>query len=138
MKWTTMVPDVRAGSVAKNNDDATRKSRDADDAAGSDPRQSPGVISGVERLSPKLTSRSVQTEIPTDGFSLPGDLLPVYLKASISYRISNIIYLGKHCILFHYQYLEGCIMIYLISAEIIQLCSWPTAKNKTPNQPTKH
>jgi hypothetical protein len=57
MKWTTMVPDVRA-------------------------------ISGLERVSPKLMSRSAQTEVPPDGFSLhiPGDetLPPVYLQVSDS------------------------------------------------------
>ena len=76
MKWTTMVPDVRSTSGQK--EDSSR--RRSPDGADSDDRQSPGAISGVERISPKLTSRSVQTDIPPDGFSLPGEFPPVYLQ----------------------------------------------------------
>ena len=77
MKWTTMVPDVRNSPSPK--DEAAHP---ADNAAAGDAanRQSPGAISGVERISPKLTSRSVQTDIPPDGFSLPGEFPPVYLQ----------------------------------------------------------
>ena len=76
MKWTTMVPDVRSVAGTAQHDAAAASTSHA----GSADRQSPGAISGVERLSPKLTSRSVQTEVPADGFSLPADLLPPHLQ----------------------------------------------------------
>ena len=92
-----MVPDVRNSPSPK--DEAAHPADNAGETAN---RQSPGAISGVERISPKLTSRSVQTDIPPDGFSLPGEFPPVYLQV-------------RHCqtVLYHAFPPSGNMIIYI-------------------------
>ena len=95
MKWTTMVPDVR--SLSGTKEDAGHSAAHTGGASSSD-RQSPGAISGVERLSPKLTSRSAQTEIPPDGYSLPGELLPPHLQVCYRYWALGVVCIALYCI----------------------------------------